>query len=152
MKGFLKVSETKSGQENILNLKSMIIDAKSGIRVEIDCPKCNGYGGLDHFAHVQNGICFMCKGTKKTFSYNCPEQKNTNRRLKERIAELESSYYVTAELIEEFCNIKEHQTVWFSEVSEKWFYKKLRETGLPFGKIINDYNHLINCNKNFMYE
>lgn len=152
MKGFLKVSETKVGQENIKYFQSMIVDAKSGVRVEIDCPKCNGDGGLAHFAHVQNGICFMCKGTKKTFSYNCPDQRNVNRKLKEQIAKLESSYYVTAELIEEFCNIKEHQTVWFCKVSENWFNKKMREQGLPYGKIINDYNYSINCNKNFMYE
>ena len=52
MKGFLKVSETKVGQENIKYFQSMIVDAKSGVRVDIDCPKCNGDGGLAHFSLV----------------------------------------------------------------------------------------------------
>ena len=152
MNGFLKVSETKSGVELIEYFQSMIVDAKSSVRIEIDCPKCNGDGGLVCFAHVQDGICFMCKGSKKTFSYNHPDQRNKNKQFKEKIAQLKSSYFITSELIEEFCNIKEHQTQLFYKISDSWFQKKMKEQGLSYGEIITDYNHLINCNKNFMYE
>ena len=129
----------------------MIVDVKSGIKVAIDCPKCCGDGGFAHFAHVQNGICFMCKGSKKTFSYNCPNQRDINRRFKDKIEELENGYYVTKELINEFCSIKEHQTVWFSKFSTNWVYKQFISEGLR-GSILSDIDHLINCNQNFMYE
>jgi hypothetical protein len=152
MKNFIKVSETQSGKEEIAYFQSMIVDAKSGIKIEINCPKCNGEGGLVCFAHVQDGVCFMCKGSKKTFSYNHPNQRNKNKQFKERIDELKSSYFITAELIEDFCNIKEHQTPFFYKISDSWFQEKMKEQGFPYGQIITDYNHLINCNKNFMYE
>jgi hypothetical protein len=152
MKGFIKASETQAGIEEIAYFKSMIVDAKSGIRVETNCPKCSGKGGIVQFAHVQNGICFMCGGTKTIFSYNHPEQREKNRQLKERIKLLECSYYVTAELIEEFCNIKEHQNANFSKISGGWFYNKMTEQGFLYGEILNDYNYSINCNKNFMFE
>jgi hypothetical protein len=28
------------------------------------CPRCTGVGGMPHFAHVADGICFRCLGTK----------------------------------------------------------------------------------------
>jgi hypothetical protein len=152
MNGFIKVSETKQGKEEIAYFKSMIVNAKSGVKSEVDCPKCNGEGGITHYAHVQNGVCFSCKGTKKIFSYNHPNQQNKNRQFKERIELLESGYYVTSELIEEFCSIKEHQHVFFCNISESWFHAKMREQGLKYGQILNNYNYLINCNKNFMFE
>lgn len=152
MKGFIKASETKGGMEEIAYFKSKIVNVKSGIRLEVDCPKCNGEGGIIHFAHVQNGVCFMCGGTKTIFSYNHPDQKTLNKKFKERIQLLERSYYVTSELIEEFCNIKEHQNPNFSNISKDWFYNKMREQGFQYGEILNDYNHAINCNKNFMFE
>jgi hypothetical protein len=148
---FIKVTETPSGLDHIASLKSRIIDAKSGIKILSDCPKCSGKGGISHFAHVQLGICFLCKGSKQTYSYRTDAQKYKNRALKDEIAILENGLYVTKELINEFCNIEEHQTPFFRKFSN-WFYKKATEQGLRGYYIISDLPYMINCHPKFMYE
>jgi hypothetical protein len=30
---------------------------------KVKCPRCAGTGNVPSFAHVQNGLCFRCKGT-----------------------------------------------------------------------------------------
>lgn len=35
--------------------------------MKITCPRCSGVGHLDHFKHIQNGICFLCHGNKEIF-------------------------------------------------------------------------------------
>ena len=32
--------------------------------MQIECPRCSGTGVLPHFAHVENGVCFLCDGKK----------------------------------------------------------------------------------------
>ena len=34
---------------------------------KITCPRCSGVGRLDHFKHIENGICFLCGGKKEIF-------------------------------------------------------------------------------------
>lgn len=29
-----------------------------------DCPRCDGYGYINDYSHVQDGICFRCNGSK----------------------------------------------------------------------------------------
>ena len=30
-----------------------------------NCPRCSGKGFLEGYRHIENGICFECKGTGK---------------------------------------------------------------------------------------
>lgn len=34
---------------------------------DFTCPRCNGKGGIDYYAHVVRGVCFECWGTKDSF-------------------------------------------------------------------------------------
>ncbi|MEZ4226676.1 MAG: hypothetical protein R3B13_37355 [Polyangiaceae bacterium] len=34
-----------------------------------ECPKCDGAGSILEFAHINDGLCFGCKGTGRTNSY-----------------------------------------------------------------------------------
>lgn len=40
------------------------IDISSSLRT---CDRCNGIGFLSQYKHIENGICFKCRGTKKMF-------------------------------------------------------------------------------------
>jgi len=37
------------------------------MEADFTCPRCSGKGGLNCFAHVRQGICFECWGTKQSF-------------------------------------------------------------------------------------
>ena len=39
------------------------------IPITSTCPRCNGQGRLPQFNHVQNGICFRCRGAKTVSNY-----------------------------------------------------------------------------------
>jgi hypothetical protein len=46
---------------------------------QVECIKCNGTGNLGYHKHIENGVCFACKGTGKTvpatcekYSWGCP--------------------------------------------------------------------------------
>jgi len=30
----------------------------------VPCSRCAGQGGMDHYSHVDNGVCFQCQGAK----------------------------------------------------------------------------------------
>lgn len=32
---------------------------------KVKCTNCSGTGRVDHFAHIANGVCFVCEGTGK---------------------------------------------------------------------------------------
>lgn len=151
MSNFIRISETVAGKEEIAYFNSFIRSAKQGEKKLVDCPRCSGKGGFVQFAHVENGICFLCKGSKQTFSYNTDSQKYENKRLKEKIKELENGYWVSQSLIDEFCEIEEHQNPYFYK-QLSWFYTKLKSENLPYGLILTDLSYRVNCHENFMYE
>ncbi|MEO0969143.1 MAG: hypothetical protein AAFX80_12650 [Cyanobacteria bacterium J06639_18] len=35
----------------------------------ITCPRCNGLGKLLQYKHVENGICFRCKGSGVSYKW-----------------------------------------------------------------------------------
>ena len=41
-----------------------------------ECPKCDG-GGLTEFAHVAEGVCFLCKGTGTFYGTYKPRKPKT---------------------------------------------------------------------------
>lgn len=43
----------------------------------IDCPRCTGQGNLSHFAHVSNGVCFLCGGRGRLELKRLLSQKGT---------------------------------------------------------------------------
>lgn len=57
----LKLKEFKANK--IVELENIAIheNAFKGNKFE-KCKRCDGTGGLDHYRHVRNGICFACEG------------------------------------------------------------------------------------------
>jgi len=139
---------TAAGQLHLAELQSRIKDAKSE-KIIVDCPRCNGEGGIVEFAHVSNGICFLCKGSKQTYSYRTPKQQNLNRLIKEQILELSKRLVVPQEIIIEFGTNPKHHTPMFHS-----FVRNFMATNGFLGDSydFHDILYRINCLDHFMYE
>jgi len=53
------------------------------------CPRCAGTGYLPQFKHVENGICFLCRGGLGRYTNPIIERQQRETRLKEKALQYE---------------------------------------------------------------
>jgi len=56
------------------------------------CPRCGGTGYLPHFKHVQNGICFLCRGGDGQYTNPVIERQEREARLREKALQYEVEF------------------------------------------------------------
>ena len=144
MKYFIKYSETQDGIEYIKSIKSRIVKKNDCTPAVVDCPRCNGKGGLKHYAHINNGVCYKCDGYRKVTVFFTEQQNENNKALKNLIEKLENEYVITNDFVSEF--ISKHNDIDFYKKIDSFVSEKCKEEGISFVNI-NKYSAMykINC-------
>ncbi len=101
-----------------------MIDYRKGKKM-IKCQKCNGLGTIAEYAHIDNGLCFQCKGTGIYKPLN--KAQSANQALNQKVDDILLDWYQNNDNV---ARLTQEQRGYASQAARELYAKYLSEYGI----------------------